>query len=417
MISFPRPRALWIAPVLLALAAAPSAAQSEAKMSGDVAGPDGAPVAGVTVRLESTDAKGATVAAESNKKGHYLIGMLRPGAYHFVVDTHNAGLVALRVKGKAINPDAGRAVLWEVDQDISSGKPPDLSVGSRNQIELDITVGPPSMTTAARKEAETKAANDAFAQGHELVRAGDYNGALAKLVPLTENVSDHAPTWYLIGFSRERLGQWDDALTAVDRCLAIDPSLGGAHLLRGRIFKGQGRLDEAAAEVRREIDAKPDPSVLADAWVVLASIEKAKGRRPEEIQALESAVGIDPKRRELFLELAQLYADAGQREQAASALERADQAGGSDDTVFLNLAIGYLNDGRLDDAKRLATRLIGKGSTNPNLSIAHSILARCALGGGNTAEGVRELETALSLDPESRLAAENREMLAALKRK
>ena len=400
----------------LAASLSPSAAQNQAKLSGTVTAPDGSPVAGVTVRLESTDGNGATVGAETNKKGRYLIGMVRPGAYRLAVDTHR-DFVALRVKGKGINPDAGRETLWEIDQDAFAGAPPEIKVGSRNQIELNLIVGPPSMTTAALKEAEAKAANDAFKRGHELVRAGDYAGALGVLVPLSEQFPNDAASWYLIGFSQERLGKWDDALLAVDRALSLAPSLGGAHLLRGRVFKSLDRADEAESELRKEIAAHADPQAVIDSWVILADILNAQGHGAEAIQALEQAAALDPKRREVFLKLAQLYAAAGERENAASALEHADKLGASDDVAYLNLAIGYMNDGQLDDAKRMATRLIEKGSSNPNLSLAHSVLARCDLGAGATAEGIRQLELALELDPNSRLAAENREMLTSLRRK
>jgi tetratricopeptide (TPR) repeat protein len=105
----------------------------------------------------------------------------------------------------------------------------------------------------------------------------------------------------------------------------------------------------------------------------------------------------------------------GDRQKAAATLERAEKAGGMDDTMLLNLAIGSINDKKYDEAASLANRLLEKGSTNPNLSLAHSILARVDLNKGNMAGGKEHLQKALDLDPQSKLAAENREILTSLK--
>ncbi len=390
-------------------------AQTQARMSGSVTSPDAASVPGVTVRLEAADKQASTVSSDSNRKGRYLMGMIRPGDYLLRVETHS-DLVPLRIKGRGLDQDHGRAVLWEIDQEVSAEHPPKVSVGPRNQIELDIVVGPRSMTAQARHESEVQATQEAFSRGYSLVQQREFASALEVLEPLAEKTPDHANTWYLIAFSRERLARWDTALAAADRVLTLDPALSGAHLLRGRILKGQGSTPEAEAEFRTEIETGTEPSVVIDAWVALATCHRDANRLAEAAGALEKAVAIDPTRRDVLLELARLQAEAGDREQAARTLERVENAGGMDGAALLNLAIGYVNDRDYGRAEQLAQRLIEKGSTAPDLSLAHSILARCDLGQGEIPSGIDHLQQALSLDPASPLAAENREILSSLRK-
>jgi tetratricopeptide (TPR) repeat protein len=404
--------------LLVAFSVRAQAQGSYARMSGTVTMPDGTPVGGVTVKLETATEEGVNAEAESNAKGRYLIGMVRHGSYLLRVETHGE-LVLTRVKGKGLDTDAGNSVLWEIDTAASSDQPPKINVGSRNQLTLDIVVGPKAMAAKAPGEqaAEQKAIEDAFAAGLARVRDGDFKGALELLEPLAQKAPEHANTWYLIGFSRERLGQLDTALSAADRATSLDPALAGVHVLRGRILRGQKRLPEAEAEIRQEIEHAGSSSVVFDSWVALASVLEDAGRSSEAIQALEHAVELDPARGEVSVELARLYTTAGDRDKAAAALERAEQAGKGDDARVLNLAIGALNDNQYDRAEDIARRVVDKGSSNANLSVGHSVLARCDLHRGNYPGAVTHLEQALALDPNSSLAAENRDILAAAKKR
>lgn len=404
----------FAAAFLLALAPAVALAQNQARMSGVVTDHEGKPVAGAVVRLEPTDDKGTRVEATTKKKGNYLIGMIRPGAYKLSVDAPGDWVI-LRIQGHAIDLADNKKQLWETDTEITEDKIPPVNIGYLNQIELNITVGPPSMTVEAKAKAEADAMQSAYASGLEKVKSGDFQGGLADLEPLLAETPGHAGTNYLVAYAKAGLGDYESALPLVDRALSSDPAFVGAHALRGRVLKGMGRNDEAEKEFRTEIDTATDPGVRLEALVGLALLYEKTGRLPEAIEALEKASENDPSR-DLLLSLADLYARAGDREKVESTLVRAENAGGMDDVAWLNLAIGYINDKNYEQAERLANRLIEKGSTNPNLSMAHSVIARCELNQGKLDSGASHLRKALELDPNSPLASENQEILSALKR-
>jgi tetratricopeptide (TPR) repeat protein len=398
--------------LLLALAPAVTLAQNQARMSGVVTDHEGNPVKDAVVKLQPKDDKGTSVDATSKKKGNYLIGMIRPGAYNLLVDAPG-GLVVLRLKGRATDPLENDKVLWEVDQEFAPDQLPPINVGYMNQIHLDVVVGPMSLTAAAKAEAEAKKLEDLYASGLAKIRSGNYEEGLALLEKPLEGTPDHAGTNYLAAFALTQLGRYETALPRIDKCLSVDPSFSGAHVLRGRILKGLGRDDEAEREFRSELDGSFDAAVKMEAAIGLAILYEDTNRLADAIATLEAASEFD-SRREVLLKLSDLYSQSGDREKAYATLERAEKEGGMDDVALLNLAIGYINDRNYSDAERLANRLVEKGSDPKNLSLAHSILARCDLNRGKLDDGAQHLRTALALDPDSSLAAENREILAAL---
>jgi tetratricopeptide (TPR) repeat protein len=400
--------------VLLALIPSMVLAQSQSKMAGTVKDADGNPAPNVRVRLQATDAEGAAVETKSKKDGKYLIGMVRPGQYTLDVVSDN-GKVLIHLKGKAVDGTDRQHVFWELDQDVGE-KMPTFKVGSVNQISLDLTVGStkPSVAAASMSQAESRAAYD---DAMQKIGSGDFNGALAKLEPLLAAEPDHVQLNYLVAFADHGIGKHDEALTLIDKVIAKDPNYSGAQVLRGKILQAQDKNADAEAAFRLELEHSTNKTVRLESWAALAVVLDKTGQKAAAIETLEKAVAEQPTR-ELYLALSDFYAKAGNREKAAATLERAEkEAGGMDDGALLNLAISYINDKKYDDAEKLARRVVDKESTDPNKSLAHSILARCELSRGRTQPGIEHLEKALALDPNSSLTAENKEILAALKKK
>jgi len=405
--------------LILMVAPSIALAQTQSKLSGTVVDSSGGPAANVRVRLQPTGSEGVAVEAKTRKDGKYLIGMVRAGRYRLEVDAGaDRGLV--HIKGKALDASSSdKHAVWELDQDVSPKNPPAINVGSAgsiNQITLDLTVGTPSASDAGQSlsQAESRAAYD---DAMQKIRSGDYTGALVKLEPLLAAEPDHVQLNYLVAFANHEVGKNNEALTLIDKVIAKDPTYSGAQVLRGKVLQALDKNTDAEAAFRKELEQSTNKTVRLESWVALAVVLDKTAQRAAAIETLEKAIAEQPTR-ELYMALSDFYAKAGEREKAAATLERAEkEAGGMDDNAMLNLAISYINDKKYDDAEKLAQRVADKDSTNENKSLAHSILARCELSRGRTQQGAEHLEKALALDPKSSLAAENKEILAALKKK
>jgi len=110
--------------------------------------------------------------------------------------------------------------------------------------------------------------------------------------------------------------QWEEGLRAIDRALEINPDFSWSRLLRGKLLKGAGRLDEARAVF----------AALGDS-VELALLDTATStaRIPLLIARMPDA---DKARSQFWI--AMLYAQVGLRDSAFNWLERAHAARQSD---------------------------------------------------------------------------------------
>ena len=82
---------------------------------------------------------------------------------------------------------------------------------------------------------------------------------------------------------RER-NRWDDAAREYQKALAVEARQSGLHTLLGESFMHSGKLDEAEAEFRHELQLD---SKYERAWLGLANVQLAKG------QAVESLASVD----------------------------------------------------------------------------------------------------------------------------
>jgi predicted Zn-dependent protease len=83
------------------------------------------------------------------------------------------------------------------------------------------------------------------------VDSGKFAGALTLLNKVVAKDPRNADAWNYIGFSRRNLKQYDEALAAYDRALAIDPNHRGANEYLGELFLMTGNLAKAKEQLDR----------------------------------------------------------------------------------------------------------------------------------------------------------------------
>jgi len=91
------------------------------------------------------------------------------------------------------------------------------------------------------------------------------------------------------------LGRYEEAISALDRAIQLDPDLARAHRARGATLLGLGRYEEALAAFDRAIELDPD-----DAWAHYnrACAYSLLGRKNEALHNLKTAIDLDGELRE-----------------------------------------------------------------------------------------------------------------------
>jgi tetratricopeptide (TPR) repeat protein len=184
-------------------------------------------------------------------------------------------------------------------------------------------------------------------------------GAVFCNVPAASADAMRAATYQNLGTALQTSGRLDDAATAFERALALDPDYAPAYNGLGSVRRQQGRPDEAISQFEAALHLAPD---FDDARFNLANALREGGRPADAIARYEEFLRGVP----------------------------------DDVDAHANLGIALAEAGRLDEAVGHFRRVVAltPGATKAHYNLGHSLLTQGNLGGA-----VDELARAVQLDP------------------
>jgi tetratricopeptide (TPR) repeat protein len=180
------------------------------------------------------------------------------------------------------------------------------------------------------------------------------------------------------------------------------------YFLLGRFLEGEGKIDDAAAALRKAADLDPTG---AEPRAELAALYARADRAPEAVAAAEAAIKIDPKNREANRILGSVLASyAAQRQavkagddvsaygaRAIQALEIARGDGSGDLSIDLGLARLYLERDRAAEAIPLLRRIV---SEQPQFAEGSVLLAEAQEAVGSPEAAIETLSALLDEQPQ-----------------
>jgi serine/threonine protein kinase/Tfp pilus assembly protein PilF len=131
-----------------------------------------------------------------------------------------------------------------------------------------------------------------FYQGLCAYRLGHYEDAINAFRVCIALSPETAECFYNQALALGALGHTDQALRAYTLALQRNPSLTEAILNRGILYYQDGRLTEAAADLRKALAASSDRGVLGMTRYNLALVDLAREDRPAALSHLRIAVGL-----------------------------------------------------------------------------------------------------------------------------
>jgi tetratricopeptide (TPR) repeat protein len=187
-----------------------------------------------------------------------------------------------------------------------------------------------------------------------------------------------------------------------------EPGLPTYFFLLGRYLEGEGKVDEAAAALRKAIDLDPKS---AEPRAELAALYARADRATEAVAAAEEAIKVDPKNREANRILGSVLAShAAQRQpvkpgddvsgygaRAIAALEIARGDGTGDLSIDLSLARLYLDRQRPADAVPLLRRIVAE---QPQFAEGSILLAEAQEATGSAEAAIATLSMLLEDQPQ-----------------
>jgi len=125
---------------------------------------------------------------------------------------------------------------------------PALAVGSDSGSDSSSAGGKPAAL----------AASTPYQDAVHAVKAGDYTNAVRLLKSVVAWNPNDADAWNYLGYSQRRLRQFDEALAAYERALAIKPDHRGATEYLGEFYLQTNQPDKARAQLVRLATLCPD---------------------------------------------------------------------------------------------------------------------------------------------------------------
>jgi tetratricopeptide (TPR) repeat protein len=292
------------------LFAAPSFAQVGA-LDGKVTGEDGQPAAGAVVKIQRSDIKG-NWELKTNKKGEWMqMGLPAPATFSISVEV--GGLV------KDTNPNVRTTsrTTVSVDFDLAEAKKKNdviqEAVASGNiNLSASQTKGMSAEDKAALEEAlksrsesmkKNKALNDAFSQGMEALKAGQFQAAVDGLIKASEMDPKQDVVWGQLGEAYSQLGatktgaEKDAAFAKAgemyQKALELKPNDPAYHNNYALALARMGKVPEAQAELSKA--AELDAPGAAKYYFNLGAVLMNTGQVDAAMEQFKKAISVDPK--------------------------------------------------------------------------------------------------------------------------
>lgn len=209
-----------------------------------------------------------------------------------------------------------------------------------------------------------------------LLESGQTEAAVIEASRVAEGDANPLDALAVIAAAQVRRGNFDDAVQAYDRMLALQPDNHELQSERGWALLQAGRADEAVLQLESVLAAQPE---LPMARVHLAMACLRKGRAADAIAGYRIFLDRHPEHPFAMADLAWIFAtwnDASVRNPAAALemAERANQLSGDREPLILRtLAAAYAENGKYPEAVRTAERALQLAEAAANRELAGAL--------------------------------------------
>jgi len=231
-----------------------------------------------------------------------------------------------------------------------------LMMGEIRALQGDLDSAADDLRLALRDTARDQECLAAYAWLQNLQR--QYEDAIATLAK-ARSILPRAP-WvpYRMGVSYFFLAKFEQAETACQRALQLDPTYAPAYMLRGIVKLKEKHFEAARIDLAKAVDLAPDNPLFhrqlgialydggkaalageqfdfalhvnpkdAAGYFWRAKSLQARGDREQAIADLKTVIALQPDYAEAYTELARIYSETGQASRAAEVLSQQKQAG------------------------------------------------------------------------------------------
>lgn len=232
--------------------------------------------------------------------------------------------------------------------------------------------------------------------------------ALARVRRQIDKIEPTGRHEFLLGQFYMASNQLDNALTAYQKAVEIDPNLSAAYAQLSAIYVRIGQTEKALAELEKGLQRNPEN---VSVMMLKGMLQQQKGAVETAQLTYEELLGINPKFAPAANNLAYIYQEHGKLDEALRLAEVARTEAPDNPDIADTLGWILYKRGTYDRALSLLKEAASKKPDNPeilfHLGFTHNKL-------GEFEDTARVLKEALKLDPKSQMAVEAQTILDEL---
>jgi len=187
-----------------------------------------------------------------------------------------------------------------------------------------------------------------YAWAASLAKLGDLKAASPVLTEVQKNDLP-AETWLLVGQLWISIEDYNQAIAALQRALAMNPSLPRVHYFAGLAYLRGEKHAQAAEEFHAELVVNPDDFEAKDN---LGFVYLQQSRTEEAAALYREVIAAHPDNATAHYQLGKIFLDRGQTGDAISHLELAAKQSPDTDYIHYQLQAAYRKASRTTDADR-----------------------------------------------------------------
>jgi tetratricopeptide (TPR) repeat protein len=216
---------------------------------------------------------------------------------------------------------------------------------------------------AVQKDPQNLEFKRLYEQGMELMRNGDYHGALAAF-EASLKIHESAEIYYNVGFIKTSQGRYEEALVAFQKATQIDNAHALAYHRMGEIYSRLQNADSAQDCLQKAAEIY---------------LDKFMDENAEEV--LMEALKLNPRTMNVFNSLGILYRRQERYQEAIRAYRKALKINPSDENIHYNLARVYMGVNDLRQARQVLHKAL---KINAEFTEARKLLDSINMGLGLT---------------------------------
>ena len=230
------------------------------------------------------------------------------------------------------------------------------------------------------QDPSTSVMNKAITEAYRLQRVGKIDEAIEKwhaIAIVTEDVDDDLAinVWFAIGHLHQVEARAEQALSAYDRAIQLDPDNVTAYVNRGTVNIELGQYKEAVSDFDEAIRLNPS---YADAYVNRGTVNIELGQYKEAVSDFDEAIRLNPSYADAYVNRGTVNIELGQYRAAIADFNRALLMQPNDAKAYINRGTVNIELGQykeavsdFDEAIRLnpsyADAYVNRGMTNKKL--------------------------------------------------